>query len=66
MKQLKKGILFLAIVVGGIILPTTVFAKDEEFSLKAYDIDPTANDWEGDGTGDEIANNANVQPGQVI
>ena len=66
MKQLKKGILFLAILIGGIILPTTVFAKDEEFSLKAYDIDPTANDWEGDGTGDEIANNANVQPGQVI
>lgn len=66
MKSVKRTLFFLILFIGGIIIPTTVFAKNEDFSLNAYDIDPTANDWEGGGTGDEILDGANVQPGQVI
>ena len=52
MKRVKRTIFFLVVMMG-ILFPTTVFAKNEEFSLKAYDYDVTANDWEGAGTGDE-------------
>lgn len=65
MKRVKRTIFFLVVMIG-ILFPTTVFAKNEEFSLKAYDYDITANDWEGAGTGDEITSGGKVQPGQVL
>lgn len=48
------------------IFPLNVHAATHDFSLSAFDWDPTANDWAGDGTGDEIADGDYVEPGQVI
>lgn len=36
------------------------------FSIKAYDWNPLDNDGDGSGTGDELIQNANVEPGKVI
>lgn len=37
-----------------------------QFSLQAYDWNAFDNDWEGSGTGDEILENGDVEPGKVI
>ena len=39
---------------------------EHKFLLKAYDWNAFDNDWEGSGTGDELINNADVEPGKVI
>ena len=39
---------------------------EHQYILKAYDWNAFDNDWEGSGTGDELANNADVEPGKVI
>ena len=39
---------------------------EHKFLLKAYDWNAFDNDWEGSGTGDELTNNADVEPGKVI
>ena len=39
---------------------------EHKFLLKAYDWNAFDNDWEGSGTGDELMNNADVEPGKVI
>ena len=39
---------------------------EHKFLLKAYDWNTFDNDWEGSGTGDELTNNADVEPGKVI
>ena len=41
-------------------------AGEHQFSLKAYDWNPEANEWEGSGTDEEILNNSNISPGQVF
>ena len=44
-----------------------VYADGEhQYILKAYDWNAFDNDWEGSGTGDELTNNADVEPGKVI
>lgn len=58
------GSLFFVLLM--LVVPFNVNAATHDFSLSAYDWDPTANDWEGEGTGDEIADGAYVEPGQVI
>lgn len=65
MKKSMKILLFLFVSLC-FFVPKQVFAKNEEFSLVASDFDITANDWEGDGTGDEIENGSYLEPGQVI
>lgn len=65
MKKSVKILLFLFVSLC-FFVPKQVFAKNEEFSLVASDFDITANDWEGDGTGDEIKNGSYLEPGQVI
>lgn len=63
MKKIVQKIFFLFILIG-ILVPTGVFAagSKEEFSLVARDYDVVADD----GTGDEIANGSNLEPGQVF
>ena len=39
---------------------------EHQYILKAYDWNAFDNDWEGSGTGDELTNNADVEPGKVI
>ena len=39
---------------------------EHKFLIKAYDWNAFDNDWEGSGTGDELINNADVEPGKVI
>ena len=39
---------------------------EHQYILKAYDWNAFDNDWEGSGTGDELINNADVEPGKVI
>ncbi|MDD3340740.1 MAG: cadherin-like beta sandwich domain-containing protein [Bacilli bacterium] len=69
MKKKKNNIkkhLYFAIFCVFLMSPFHVLAATHDFSLSAYDFDPTANDWEGSGTEDEIANGGYVEPGQVI
>lgn len=39
---------------------------EHQFSIQAYDWNALDNDWEGSGTGDELTDNSDVEPGQVI
>lgn len=39
---------------------------EHQFNIQAYDWNVFDNDWEGSGTGDELIENSNVEPGRVI
>lgn len=39
---------------------------EHQFIIKAYDWNALDNDWEGSGTGDELTQNSDVEPGRVI
>ena len=67
MGKIKK-IGFVLLVFAFMLIPNRVCAAGtkEEFSLIATDFDITANDWEGDGTGDEISSGSYLEPGQVF
>ena len=64
--QFFRKNLFYIFLFAMFILPFNVHAATHDFSLTAYDWDPIANDWAGEGTGDEIASGDYVEPGQVI
>lgn len=66
MKKIGKRFCMMLFALAVVILPFNVGAKTHDFSLKVYDFDITANDWEGDGTGDEIEENGLVEPGQIF
>lgn len=67
MVKFKKVVFFLLIFVGTVIPSSALAAGNkEEFSLIATDFDITANDWEGDGTGEEITSGSYLEPGQVF
>lgn len=66
MRKTGKKIYMMLFALAIVILPFNVSAKTHDFSLRAYDFDATANDWEGDGTSEEIEENGLVEPGQIF
>lgn len=66
MRKVGKKLCMLLFVLAVVILPISVSAKTHDFSLKAYDFDITANNWEGEGTGEQIEENGFVMPGQIF
>lgn len=66
MRKIRKKLYMMLFAFAVVILPFNVNAKTHDFSLKAYDYDPTANEWEGAGTGDPIKENGLVKPGQIF
>lgn len=66
MRKIGKKIYMLLFTLAVVILPLNVNATTHDFSLKLYDFDVTANDWEGAGTEDPIPDNGTVKPGQIF
>ena len=62
----QKNIALSLFLVIFLLVPMSVSAKTHDFTMNAYDFDITANDWEGDGSEDPIANGASLQPGQIF
>ena len=66
-KILSLMLIFSAFISSFSLNIISVHADGEhKFLLKAYDWNAFDNDWEGSGTGDELINNADVEPGKVI
>ena len=66
-KILSLMLIFSAFISSFSLNIISVHADGEhKFLLKAYDWNAFDNDWEGSGTGDELMNNADVEPGKVI
>ena len=66
-KILSSMLVFLVFISSFSLNIISVHADGEhKFLIKAYDWNAFDNDWEGSGTGDELINNADVEPGKVI
>ena len=66
-KILSSMLVFLVFISSFSLNIISAHADGEhKFLLKAYDWNAFDNDWEGSGTGDELTNNADVEPGKVI
>lgn len=49
-----------------VLLPHNISVDTHEFSLKAYNYDITANNWEGAGDGEVIEDGGMIKPGQIF